>query len=102
MAAPPNVNLHTSQPGVARPRLNATIVLHVRWSLKFGCLPAAAPFPSPPLPCPTPSPQDKFAQKEHFAKAGVPLTAYRNIKCRGCMEGTGKNFGFPFMLKAKR
>lgn len=46
--------------------------------------------------------QDKFAQKEHFAKAGVPLPAFRNIKCRGCMEATGRNFGYPFMLKAKR
>ncbi|PNW74944.1 hypothetical protein CHLRE_12g503300v5 [Chlamydomonas reinhardtii] len=46
--------------------------------------------------------QDKFAQKQHFAAAGVPLPEFRNIKCRGCMEGTGKAFGYPFMLKAKR
>ncbi|KAG2451476.1 hypothetical protein HYH02_004074 [Chlamydomonas schloesseri] len=46
--------------------------------------------------------QDKFAQKQHFAAAGVPLPEFRNIKCRGCMEATGKAFGYPFMLKAKR
>ncbi|GLI58850.1 hypothetical protein VaNZ11_000616 [Volvox africanus] len=46
--------------------------------------------------------QDKFAQKQHFAAHGVPLPQFRNIKCRGCMEGTGKAFGYPFMLKAKR
>ncbi len=46
--------------------------------------------------------QDKFAQKQHFAAHGVPLPDFRNIKCRGCMEATGRSFGYPFMLKAKR
>ncbi|GLC43896.1 hypothetical protein PLESTB_000920700 [Pleodorina starrii] len=46
--------------------------------------------------------QDKFAQKQHFEAHGVPLPQFRNIKCRGCMEATGKAFGYPFMLKAKR
>jgi phosphoribosylaminoimidazole carboxylase len=46
--------------------------------------------------------QDKFAQKQHFAANGVPLPEFREIKCRGCMEATGRNFGFPFMLKVKR
>ncbi|KAG2498284.1 hypothetical protein HYH03_003545 [Edaphochlamys debaryana] len=46
--------------------------------------------------------QDKYAQKQHFAAHGVPLPEFRNIACRGCMESTGKAFGYPFMLKAKR
>ncbi|EFJ50970.1 hypothetical protein VOLCADRAFT_88132 [Volvox carteri f. nagariensis] len=46
--------------------------------------------------------KDKFAQKQHFTAHGVPLPQFRNIKCRGCMEGTGRAFGYPFMLKAKR
>ncbi|GFH05534.1 ATP-grasp domain-containing protein [Haematococcus lacustris] len=46
--------------------------------------------------------QDKFAQKQHFAAAGVPLPEFRDIKCRGCMEATARAFGFPFMLKSKR
>ncbi|KXZ55857.1 hypothetical protein GPECTOR_2g1408 [Gonium pectorale] len=46
--------------------------------------------------------QDKYAQKQHFAAHGVPLPDFRNIKCRGCMEATGRSFGYPFMLKAKR
>lgn len=47
-------------------------------------------------------PQDKYAQKVHFKAAGVPLPEFREVKCRGCMEGTAKAFGLPFMLKAKR
>lgn len=47
-------------------------------------------------------PQDKYAQKVHFQAAGVPLPEFREIKCRGCMEATVKQFGLPFMLKAKR
>ena len=46
--------------------------------------------------------QDKFVQKVHFASHGVPLPEFREIKCKGCMENAGKEFGFPFMLKSKR
>ncbi|KAF5840607.1 eukaryotic-type phosphoribosylaminoimidazole carboxylase [Dunaliella salina] len=46
--------------------------------------------------------QDKFAQKQYFQANGVPLPEFREIKCRGCMEATGEQFGFPFMLKIKR
>ena len=46
--------------------------------------------------------QDKFVQKVHFASHGVPLPEFREIKCKGCMENAGKDFGFPFMLKSKR
>lgn len=45
--------------------------------------------------------QDKYVQKKHFESHGIPLPEYREIKCRGCMEATGKTFGFPFMLKSK-
>jgi phosphoribosylaminoimidazole carboxylase len=46
--------------------------------------------------------QDKYVQKVHFAAHGVPLPEYREIKCKGCMEAAGRDFGFPFMLKSKR
>jgi len=46
--------------------------------------------------------QDKFVQKVHFAAHGVPLPEFREIKCKGCMEAAGRDFGFPFMLKSKR
>ena len=46
--------------------------------------------------------QDKYVQKLHFADHGVPLPEFREIKCKGCMEAAGRDFGFPFMLKSKR
>lgn len=46
--------------------------------------------------------QDKFYQKQHFQKHGIPMPEFRDITCKGCMESTGKAFGFPFMLKSKR
>ncbi|GFR46871.1 hypothetical protein Agub_g8512 [Astrephomene gubernaculifera] len=46
--------------------------------------------------------QDKFDQKRHFAAAGVPLPAFREVRCGGCMEATAGAFGYPFMLKARR
>ncbi len=45
--------------------------------------------------------QDKYNQKKHFQSHGVPLGEFTEIKCRGCMESTGKKFGYPFMLKSK-
>ncbi|GAX78141.1 hypothetical protein CEUSTIGMA_g5583.t1 [Chlamydomonas eustigma] len=46
--------------------------------------------------------QDKFAQKQYFKNHGVALGEFREIKCRGCMEATGKSYNYPFMLKSKR
>jgi len=46
--------------------------------------------------------QDKYAQKEYFQKAGVPLPEFRNIKCEKCAFNAGIAFGYPYMLKAKR
>jgi phosphoribosylaminoimidazole carboxylase len=46
--------------------------------------------------------QDKFAQKQHFAAAGVPLPEFRDVKCASCAAAAGAAFGYPFMLKSKR
>eukprot|EP00887_Chlorella_sp_A99_P006268 scaffold3.g6268.t1 len=45
--------------------------------------------------------QDKFVQKQHFAGAGVPLPAFQQVRCRGCAEGAGRAFGYPYMLKSR-
>ncbi|MEW5306172.1 MAG: hypothetical protein WDW36_008658 [Sanguina aurantia] len=45
--------------------------------------------------------QDKLVQKQHFAAAGIPLAAFRGIKCRGCCEATGSALGYPYMLKSR-
>jgi phosphoribosylaminoimidazole carboxylase len=39
--------------------------------------------------------QDKFAQKEHFAAAGVPLGEYRSVKDQAELDGVAGDFGFP-------
>ncbi|KAL1956133.1 hypothetical protein VTO42DRAFT_7568 [Malbranchea cinnamomea] len=47
--------------------------------------------------------QDKFAQKEHLAKHGIPMAEYRDVK-RGTvdeLEGFGQDLGYPMMLKSK-
>ena len=46
--------------------------------------------------------QDKFAQKEHFAKAGVPLGDYRSVTTQAELEACANDFGFPIMLKSRR
>lgn len=46
--------------------------------------------------------QDKYQQKVYFASNGIPLGEFRQIKCRGCMEATARDFGLPFMLKSRR
>lgn len=45
--------------------------------------------------------QDKFLQKQHFKSFGVPVPEYKEIKCASCAESAGREFGYPFMLKAK-
>ena len=45
--------------------------------------------------------QDKFVQKQHFAKAGVPVPDFREVT----MDTIGsiqEEFGFPLMLKSRR
>ena len=47
--------------------------------------------------------QDKFAQKEHLAKYGIPMADYREVKEKTVeeLEGIAKEFGYPVMLKSK-
>jgi len=55
---------------------------------------------------PTPSTlrliQDKWAQKAHFAGAGVPVAPFAKVDSRAEGEAAGEAFGFPFMLKSRR
>ncbi len=46
--------------------------------------------------------QDKFAQKEHFAAAGVPLGAFCALRSEKDAEEAARRFGFPLVLKSRR
>jgi phosphoribosylaminoimidazole carboxylase len=46
--------------------------------------------------------QDKFAQKQHFAAAGVPAAPFADVPDEPSLAAAAKEFGFPFMLKSKR
>ena len=46
--------------------------------------------------------QDKFAQKEHFKKAGVPLGAFQSVENEEQLAEVAQEFGFPLMLKSRR
>lgn len=46
--------------------------------------------------------QDKFGQKEFFAKAGIPIGEYCDIPDSEALKTATKTFGFPCMLKSKR
>lgn len=46
--------------------------------------------------------QDKFLQKEHFQKAGVPVPPYRKCSTRSEVEEAGNVLGWPIMLKARK
>jgi phosphoribosylaminoimidazole carboxylase len=46
--------------------------------------------------------QDKFAQKEHFKKAGVPLGAFQSVESEEQLAAVAQEFGFPLMLKSRR
>ena len=46
--------------------------------------------------------QDKFAQKEHFQKAGVPLGPFQSVESEEQLAAAAKAFGFPLMLKSRR
>lgn len=45
--------------------------------------------------------QDKFAQKEHFAKHGIPLPPYVNIPSVDAIRDAASKFGLPLMLKSR-
>lgn len=50
--------------------------------------------------------QDKYLQKEHFGKAGMPIAPQRVIdsgdSMRDSLQKAADAFGFPFMLKARK
>ncbi len=45
--------------------------------------------------------QDKFAQKRHFAAAGLPVGPFREVSSAADAAAAGAEFGFPFMLKSR-
>ena len=46
--------------------------------------------------------QDKFAQKEHFQKAGVPLGDFQSVADQAELDAAAEKFGFPLMIKSRR
>jgi len=46
--------------------------------------------------------QDKYAQKEHFKKAGVPVAEQVDVPDAAALAAAGARLRYPFMLKAKR
>jgi phosphoribosylaminoimidazole carboxylase len=46
--------------------------------------------------------QDKFAQKEHFKRFGVPLGQYCDIPDEEALLEAANAYGYPFMLKSRR
>jgi len=45
--------------------------------------------------------QDKFRQKQHFTKAGVPVADFREVSA-STIDSIQEEFGFPLMLKSRR
>ena len=45
--------------------------------------------------------QDKYAQKQHFAKHGIPLPPYVNIPSIDAMREAASQLGLPLMLKSR-
>ncbi|OJD22060.1 phosphoribosylaminoimidazole carboxylase, ATPase subunit [Blastomyces percursus] len=47
--------------------------------------------------------QDKFAQKEHLSRYGIPMAEYRELKSNTAveLEAIGQELGYPLMLKSK-
>lgn len=46
--------------------------------------------------------QDKFAQKQHFQKVGVPLGEFCDVPDEAALIRAGEQYGYPLMLKSKR
>ncbi|KAJ4329230.1 hypothetical protein N0V84_000356 [Fusarium piperis] len=50
--------------------------------------------------------QDKYLQKEHFGKAGIPIapqiSVEQGISMQESLQKAAEAFGFPFMLKARK
>ncbi|XP_062195557.1 phosphoribosylaminoimidazole carboxylase, chloroplastic-like isoform X2 [Phragmites australis] len=46
--------------------------------------------------------QDKYRQKEHFSKFGIPLPDFVEVDMSHSIEEAGEIFGYPLMVKSKR
>ncbi|CAD6343515.1 unnamed protein product [Miscanthus lutarioriparius] len=46
--------------------------------------------------------QDKYRQKRHFSKRGIPLPDFMEVDTLHSMEEAGEKFGYPLMVKSKR
>jgi len=46
--------------------------------------------------------QDKLIQKDHFAKAGIPLPPYMDCPDVAAVEAAAAKFGLPVMLKSRK
>ncbi|KAJ6788239.1 hypothetical protein PWT90_10620 [Aphanocladium album] len=50
--------------------------------------------------------QDKYLQKEHFLKAGIPVAPQMAVEgealTKDALQAVGDKYGFPFMLKARK
>lgn len=46
--------------------------------------------------------QDKFVQKQHFQRAGVPVADFCGAEDAAAVKSAVESYGTPLMLKAKR
>uniref|UniRef100_J3KXD2 phosphoribosylaminoimidazole carboxylase n=2 Tax=Oryza brachyantha TaxID=4533 RepID=J3KXD2_ORYBR len=46
--------------------------------------------------------QDKYRQKTHFSKFGIPLPDFVEVDTLSSIEKAGEMFGYPLMVKSKR
>uniref|UniRef100_A0A0A9CGH1 phosphoribosylaminoimidazole carboxylase n=1 Tax=Arundo donax TaxID=35708 RepID=A0A0A9CGH1_ARUDO len=46
--------------------------------------------------------QDKYRQKKHFSKFGIPLPDFVEVHTLQSIENAGEMFGYPLMVKSKR
>ncbi|KAK3159823.1 hypothetical protein QOZ80_1BG0051490 [Eleusine coracana subsp. coracana] len=46
--------------------------------------------------------QDKYRQKKHFSKFGIPLPDFVEVETLHSIEEAGEIFGYPLMVKSKR
>lgn len=46
--------------------------------------------------------QDKYVQKVHFSRHGIPVADYKQINNLESAERAGDNFGYPLMIKSRR
>ncbi|OEL26621.1 Phosphoribosylaminoimidazole carboxylase, chloroplastic [Dichanthelium oligosanthes] len=46
--------------------------------------------------------QDKYSQKTHFSKFGIPLPDFMEVDTLHSVQEAGEKFGYPLMVKSKR